>query len=227
MELLESPANIVFNIAELSHEIFKHCDVEVSMVLLLCNRLLYSRKDDKMLWRTKVQREFGVVRFKPAQLPFFEQYSTMKGPLSWQSATEQGRCDQLRILRRKGFLCYKEITALAIAHDRADIIQYIEEHEKYIREAKNFFRDMKIGPKVARYYAGRVFKPTDNSVAEHHHILLTMLINNIFPEDFVQLMIDDDNFDAASWYLDERIRLAHIIEKKSLTVRSLTNHSAL
>lgn len=210
-----SPGDIVFNIVELSFEILKYCDVEASLTLLLCNKSLYSRIVNEVLWRIKVQREFGVIRFKPKHLTFFQQYNTMRGPLSWESAVKSGRCDQLRVIRRKVALSYYQITAMAVDYDQADVIRYVEEHEKYIKPSEYFPLEMKIGPKVAVYYAGKAFKQSDSCsyINQYRDILMTLFINRMLPENFHQLMMKDYNYNAASWYFNE-LRLISTVFKK-------------
>lgn len=218
---LLSVAAITLGIKELAGIIFCYCDVETSIMLLQCTKSLNKHKHNEYLWHIKINKEFGVARFKPVYLTFFQQYISLGSQFDVTSATKSGRCDQLRILRRRSGLSYYNIVNLAIEHDQVEVIQYIEEHERYVALSECFLTTMKIGPKTAIYYAAKVFLASNNTyITIHLDILKGLFIHNGLPQDFEQLMKTAGNEKAALWYREE-VRYRHL-SMEALRVRIAT-----
>jgi hypothetical protein len=198
---LLSVGAMTLGIKELAEIILGYCDVTTSIALLQCTKGLYGHKNNEHLWRNKINKELGVARFKLVRLTFYQQYISLRSQFTVDSATKLGRCDQLRILRRKAGLSYPNIINMAAEYDQDEIIRYIEEYERYIMPSERFSTAVKIGPKVAVYYAAKAFLDPKNKYAvEHLDILKILFLNESLPEDFGQLMMDANNAAAALWY---------------------------
>lgn len=212
----------LFQIPELASIVLSFCDITASKHLTSVNRRLYNLRTDELLWRNKVQKEFGVIRFKPAEFTFLQQYLTLDNNISpkmvqfnksFESrsfnenivggrAAALGRCDQLRIVRRASFVSCHDLSIIAIKYDQRCIIEYLENFEKYLLPYQHW--NFEIGPNIFLYLINKVFNDRNNvhgpfeGCREHYFILRSLL----FQAKVANLLIEQGKADVLLWWID-------------------------
>ena len=196
----------VFNIYELACAILRFCDASSSMQLTTTSQWLHDLRNDELLWRDKVQKEFGVVRFKPTAMLFLHQYLSLGNNLTCAEAIRRGRCDQLRILRRKQPLSEFDVVGLAIKYDQSVIFEYFEDIGANNAIISYYRRHTpRIGPNVALYLVRKSFdhdSHEDYCHNEYYRILDHLVRHNLIPGNFENLLNEHDHDDALLWYRD-------------------------
>lgn len=215
----------LFQISELAIIVLNFCDVMTSKQLTSVNRRLNKLRSNEVLWCNKVQKEFGVVRFKPMKITSLQQYLTLNNNASTKlshfrnfsqfqdvdrnivggRAASLGRCDQLRIIRRSSSVSCHDLSIIAIEYDQVCIIEYLENFEKYLLPSQHWKSE--IGPNIALYLINKTFDDR-NSVRglfidrpEHYFILRNLLFPCRLPVNLLELLIEQGKDDVVSWYI--------------------------
>ena len=224
-EDVEGIEPFLFQISELASIVVSFCDITTSKHLTSVNRSLYKLRNDELLWRNKVQKEFGVVKFKPVEFTFLQQYLTLNNNASAKvvrftdffesqglnrnviggRAGALGRCDQLRIIRRTSYISHHDLAIIAIEHDQVFVIEYLENFEKYLLPHQHWKNE--VGHNIALYLVNKVFADRNNVCGfykdrpEHYFILRNLLFPYRLPINLVDLLIEQSNKDIVSWYI--------------------------